>query len=172
MASLAWQCGHCGQGVSAEVAAGKYVQGSSIAMQCPLCHEFTARSRKGVLYPPFLGNRGVKHLPPDVAAAWHEAVLASGVGACTAAEIMCRKILMHVAVDVAKSKVGESFRSYIDDLDDKGYIPTGLKSKIEEIRDRGNVANHDLPTSTAEEAERTMAVTQHLLASVYELPNS
>jgi hypothetical protein len=94
------------------------------------------------------------------------------VGAYTAAEVMCRKILMHVAVDQAASGPGKTFVQYIDDLDGAGFIPRGLKPKIDEIRQRGNVANHELPASTDEDARKTLAVTRHLLVSMYELPNS
>jgi len=57
-----------------------------------------------------------------------------------------------------------------NDLDNKGYVATGLKEKIDGIRQRGNVANHDLPASSEDDAHRTLNVTRHLLISVYELP--
>lgn len=65
---------------------------------------------------------------------------------------MCRKILMHVAVDVAGSKAGKSFVDYINDLESQGYNTKGLKDVVDLIRKRGNVANHELPASS--EAER------------------
>ena len=114
----------------------------------------------------------VAHLPADVAGAWEEACGAFGAGAYTAAEIVCRKILMHIAVDIAGSEAGKAFTQYVDDLESAGYITTGLKAKVDSIRQRGNIANHELPASDAEEAEKTMAVTRHLLVSIYELPNS
>lgn len=169
---VAFTCGYCGRGVNGEVVGGKYVAGSSVALQCPLCEEISGRSTKGVIHPAATQQMGVAHLPTDVHEAWLEAVTSLNAGAPTACEIMCRKILMHVAVDVANSKPGRTFVEYIDDLDTAGYISTGLKPKIDEIRNRGNIANHDLPASPTAQAENTMAVTRHLLVSVYELPNS
>ena len=68
--------------------------------------------------------------------AWNEAVNSARAGAFTASEIMCRKILMHVAVDKTGVDKGKAFTEYIDALDSAGYIPTGLKPKIDEIRTR------------------------------------
>jgi hypothetical protein len=78
---------------------------------------------------------------------------------------------MHVAVDKAGAAAGQAFTAYIDALDAAGFIPTGLKPKIDEIRTRGNVANHELPASDKEVADRTLSVTRFLLVSMYELPN-
>src|SRR6476660_7040889 len=105
--------GNCGQGVLGEVVGGKYVVASSCALQCPLCGEISARSKQGVVCPPPTDRQPVQHLPLDVDSAWREAVDAFNAGAFTAAEIMCRKILMHVAVDVAKSPEGQNFVQYI-----------------------------------------------------------
>lgn len=85
---------------------------------------------------------------------------------------MCRKILMHVAVDKAEAEGNRNFAYYVDQLEAKGFITTGLKPKIDEIRLRGNEATHELPASTDQIADRTLGVTRHLLVSVYELPNS
>lgn len=83
---------------------------------------------------------------------------------------MCRKILMHVAVDVAGSQPGATFKEYIKHLDAAGYIATGLKTAVEKVKDRGNVANHDLPASTEADSLVTIRITEHLLRGVYELP--
>lgn len=109
-------------------------------------------------------------LPPDVEAAWREVRQSFGAGAYTACELMCRKILMHVAVDAAGSKAGKAFVDYIDDLEKKGYLPTGLKTVVDLVRQRGNTATHDLPASSEADASQTMRITRHLLESTYELP--
>lgn len=83
---------------------------------------------------------------------------------------MCRKILMHVAVDVADAKEGKNFLAYVDALQSAGYITTGLKPVIDKIRARGNVANHELLASFEQESLTTLLITEHLLRSVYELP--
>jgi hypothetical protein len=85
--------------------------------------------------------------------------------------MMSRKILMHLAVDVAKAKEGQTFKDYLKALSDKGYITTGLEPVVDSVRERGNAANHELPASTKEKATATLSVVEHLLRSVYELPS-
>ena len=77
---------------------------------------------------------------------------------------------MHVAVDVAGSDKGKNFVAYVDDLEAKGYITTGLRDVVDRVRKRGNDANHDLPASEQEDALVTLRITEHLLRSTYELP--
>jgi hypothetical protein len=110
------------------------------------------------------------NVPPEVGGAWDEARSSYSAGAYTACEIMCRKILMHLAVDVANSKEGKNFVQYINDLDAEGYIVKGLKVVIDQIRSRGNIANHELPASSQDQADQTMKIVEYLLHTIYELP--
>lgn len=80
----------------------------------------------GAVYPAAPAEASVKNLPADVDTAWRGARTAHAVAAYTASEVMCRKILMHLAVDVAASKPGLNFQQYITDLDNAGYITKGL----------------------------------------------
>ncbi len=50
-------------------------------------------------------------------------------------------------------------------------IAPGLKTVVHRIRDRGDIANHDLPASTEPDSLTTVAITEHLLETIYELPN-
>jgi len=110
-------------------------------------------------------------LPDDVKDAWREARVAHNVAAYTASEMMCRKILMHLAVDKAGSDPGKHFVEYVNELQAKGYITAGLKDVVDRIRQRGNTANHELPSSTEEDSRLTITITEHLLEGVYELPS-
>ncbi len=123
------------------------------------------------MFPGQLPAEDIPNLPDDVKGAWDEARKAYSVGAYTASEVMCRKILMHLAVDKAGSTPGRSFVDYINDLQAQNYIMAGLQSVVDEVRNRGNKANHELPASTQQEALTTLTITQHLLIGVYELPN-
>lgn len=123
------------------------------------------------MHPAKRPSRTIYGVPEDVEAAWSEARGAYTAAAYTASEIMCRKILMHVAVDVADSQPGKTFVQYVDDLDSSGYITRGLRPVIDQIRQRGNVANHELPASSQENAMQTLSIVEHLLHSIYELPS-
>jgi hypothetical protein len=186
---LAITCGHCDHDVGAEVV---FIEGVDTAtltsngfkvplnvtlwLRCPRCGQGSVRTPDrpgvfgGVVFPGSLPSSDVFNLPADVATAWAEARRAHSVGAYTAAEIMCRKILMHLAVDVAGSAAGKSFVAYVDDLDAGKYIMAGLKPVVDQIRSRGNKANHELPASTEQESITTMTITHHLLVGIYELP--
>jgi hypothetical protein len=99
---------------------------------------------------------------------WDEALAANGAGAPSAAEMMCRTILMHVAVDKAGAPPGEGFKFYVERLGEAGYVAKGLEARVSSIKDRGNAAVHELPGSTAAQALQTIKVTEHLLRSIYE----
>jgi hypothetical protein len=139
-------------------------------LRCPACLDGILRTSDGAVWPPAPIATPIANLPEDVAHAWKEAQSAHAVAAHTAAEMMCRKILMHLAVDVANGKPGGTFVSFIEDLDKAGYIGTGLKPVIAKVKDRGNTANHELPASTEQESLTTLKITEHLLRSVYEIP--
>lgn len=83
---------------------------------------------------------------------------------------MCRKILMHLAVDVAGSDAGGTFKSYIEDLDKAGFVSPGFRPSIEKVKDRGNAANHELPASTEADSLVTLKITEYLLRGIYEIP--
>lgn len=127
------------------------------------------KTATGAVYPTAPAGGAVKSLPPDVDQAWREARTAHAVAAYTASEMMCRKILMHLAVDKAGSEAGKNFVQYVDDLEKAGYITTGLKGTVDQIRQRGNVANHDLPASTEGDSTVTLGLTEYLLKGTYEL---
>lgn len=109
-------------------------------------------------------------LPEEVRRAWREARSPHAVAAYTAAEIMCRNLLMHLAVDVARSTAGKKFVEYVDDLEKPGFVTPSAKPVVDKGRDRGNTASHELPASTETDSFTTIRITEHLLRTIYELP--
>ena len=90
------------------------------------------------------------------------------MNAFTSSVLACRKILMHVAVDKG-AKEGESFQFYVNYLDEEGYIPREGKAWIDEIRNKGNVATHEIILINKEDAEEILKFTELLLIMNYEL---
>ncbi|MDP9092176.1 MAG: DUF4145 domain-containing protein [Actinomycetota bacterium] len=180
MSTISIKCGNCGEGVAATIVAVSGANGVSTSatvpsgavkwLQCPNCLDGSVHVVNGATYPVAPSGGTVPNLPADVAQAWREARTTHAVAAYTASEIMCRKILMHLAVDVAHSPTGKTFVDYIDDLDTAGYIGPGLKPAVDKIRQRGNSANHDLPASTEADSLVTLKITEHLLRGIYEIP--
>lgn len=193
-------CGNCGSVVHFEVCAlhlhNNYgqcaVDGTSQfdILRCPSCKLGTVANPKDdyesfgipvmnsgrkrsdfILSPGPLPARLIRGLPDDVERAWQEAIRCGQSAAWTATELMCRKILMHLAVDLRSAEEGKSFVEYVTVLNDAHYFPPNLQPIVDGIRQRGNRATHDLAASSEQEALRTLKVTEHVLASIYELPN-
>ncbi len=174
-------CGRCERGISADVVYGwpggntpaqqqSNARDATLWLQCPHCKKGSVKTQDGSVFPTLAAGRVVKGLPNEVEAAWKEARQSYAVGAFTASEMMCRKILMHLAVGVASAPEGKNFTEYVDALEAAGYITTGLKPVVDQVRKRGNIANHELPASTEPEAAMTATITEHLLEAIYELP--
>jgi hypothetical protein len=183
MTTLPITCGHCGRAVGAEIVYDSVMWGNvsgstyvpqpsaSLWLRCPHCGEGSVRTRNsGVIYPVPRPGRTLEHLPAEMVWAWEEARSAYSVGAYTAAEMMCRKILMHVAEDKGLAEVGSSFVSCMDALHAAGFITKGLEAVVDQVRGRGNLANRHLPPSSEQESHVTLMITQHLMEAVYELP--
>jgi hypothetical protein len=168
---LSIRCGHCGSDTSAAVLCFTADPGSRPVerwMRCTQCGHGTIRMYDGDQYPaPALG-RAVEGLPGDVAHSFDEARRCTTVSAWTACEMVCRKILMHIAVDKGAAE-GETFAKYIDHLSSSGYLTPPMKPWVDMIRTRGNAATHELPSTTQDQAEAVVIFTEHLLRNVYEM---
>lgn len=168
------RCGSCGQGVAATILSiDQHRHGDTsgcLWLQCPACLQGSVMLSNGAVHPVSPAGGSVQHLPDDVAQAWREARTAHAVAAYTASEMMCRKILMHLAVDVGNATPGKSFVEYVDVLVTGGYVTAGLRPVVDAVRVRGNGANHELPASTEQDSLRTLRVTEYLLRGTYELP--
>jgi Domain of unknown function (DUF4145) len=91
------------------------------------------------------------------------------VNAYTSSELICRKILMHVAVEKGAQE-GDSFSTYLDYLEQKDYITATMKPWVDLIRQHGNVSTHRLAAADRARAESTTMFTAELLRIVYEMP--
>jgi hypothetical protein len=117
----------------------------------------------GVVFGPSLGG-----LPKDVEQAYEEARACMSINAFTATELICRKILMHVAVDKG-AKEGESFNAYLGALESQEYITPPMKRWVDLIRKHGNDSTHKLEPPDKARAESTVMFTAELLRIIYEM---
>jgi hypothetical protein len=165
-----FRCGHCGSDVSGAVVARAANQGGGYTqwILCSVCHEGSVNIGNDRVYPGIAYGPVIEGLPQDVAEAYGEARRCLSVNADTASEVMCRKILMHVAVD-KDAKEGKTFAHYIDHLTAQGYVTPPMRGWVDLIREHGNESNHRLPTPSRERAEGTLQFTAQLLRSVYEM---
>ena len=162
-------CGHCDTRVSAAVVA---MGDSSICwLQCtnPLCGEPLALDSRGGLHPAATYGPAIESLPAEVAAAYGEVRLSMGASSHVSAMMMCRRILMSVAVDHGSDE-GKSFGEYIDALKAAGLVTSAMKSWVDEIRNLGNVANHSIAPVDRRTAESAVMFVAQLLRNAYEIP--
>jgi Domain of unknown function (DUF4145) len=136
---------------------------------CSHCGGPSVRESKGRQWPTPMEGPDIEGLPPDVNNAYGEARAALGAGSYTGCELVCRKVLMHVAVDVAKAEEGKSFASYIEALADAGYVTPPMRPWVDRIRENANEATHALPPVTRERALSTLMFTAELLRLTYEM---
>lgn len=114
-------------------------------------------------------------LSGDDLAAWDEALGCLSVGANTAAVMMCRKLLFHIAVThglPAKNDKDRapSFEEALNHLESVGVFTTKMRPWVTKIKDVGNEANHEIPRTSPEDAMAVAKFTRQLIMLAYELP--
>ena len=117
---------------------------------------------------PLFGNR-VEALPPELEKIYLEARECTRANAYTACVLLCRKLLMHIAVE-EDAKPGDTFIKYVDFLAERGYVAPRSKIWVDEIRQRGNEANHEIKFMTQKEAIDLLSFSEMLLKIIYEFP--
>ena len=168
-----YTCGHCDREVSGFVVAyaATHENGADFQirwLQCPVCRRGSVFDTNVGVVPGVAFGPKIEGLPDDVADAYAEARRCLSAECNTAAEGMCRKILMHIAVD-KKAKEGGSFASYIDYLEAQGYVTPPMKEWVKLIKDHGNEAQHLIAAPDRKRAEGTLIFTAQLLRTVYEM---
>lgn len=174
--STSYRCGYCNMLVSSDRGyplakfpdgTGEQVGGNYI---CPNCNRTTFITPYNCqIPPPVMGNQ-VDHLPQDLELLYEEARRCTGQECYTGAVLLCRKIMMHIAVDCG-AKAGLSFMKYVDYLADNSYVPPGSKAWVDHIRRKGNEANHEIVIMQKDDAENLVSFVEMLLRIVHEFPN-
>lgn len=117
---------------------------------------------------PRIGETLTK-LPDDINSIYEEARDCYSVRAYTGVTLLCRKLLMHVAVHFG-AKEGDTFVHYIDFLNDSGYITATSRKWVDKIRSFGNDVNHKIDIETNDNAKMILQFTEMILKSDFEYP--
>lgn len=170
-----WRCGFCDHQVASDQgwmgASRPRGYGDPLPMYvaiCPSCSLPSVVDTYGRSEPVPRYGEGVEHLPEDVGALYEEARRAVAPAPNSAA-YACRKILMHAAV-ARGAEPGKTFAHYVTYLDEHAHTPPGSKDWVDEIRELGNDANHEITLMTVEEAKAVVDFTAMLLRLIYEYP--
>ena len=161
-----YTCGHCERSVGGLVIAHT----TKLHLQwllCPSCGHGSVQHGNTIL-PSLLSVPQVEGLPSDICQVYDEARKSFAVKAYTGCELLCRKILMSVAVDRGDAD-GKSFEHYVDYLKDNGHITASLKGMAGIIRRNGNQSTHKIGQPDPERAEYTLEFTAQVLRSIYEI---
>lgn len=171
--AINYQCGYCGNKVASEIGIIGYTTDNrpcSAIYFCPRCQMPTYHSYwSNNNFPDEKFGRSLEHLPKEVEFLYNEARDSVSMGCYTAAIMLCRKILMHTAVERGASP-NDSFANYVRYLDVEGIIPKGSKEWVDYIREIGNETNHEIKIMDVEQASSTLSFLEALLSVIYELP--
>ena len=170
-----WICGYCTHKVASDrgYRIGPHSDGSGSQIGgvyiCPNCGAPTFFSPQGDVLPsPAYGN-AIEHLPLDIEVAYEEARRCTSQNCHTAAVLLCRKILMNIAVNQG-AKEGLRFIEYVNFLSENGYVPPNGKHWVDHIRKKGNEATHEISVMKPDDAKEIIVFTEMLLKFVYEFP--
>jgi Domain of unknown function (DUF4145) len=172
-----WVCGYCSHKISSDrgykIGLHKDGSGSQVGgiYICPNCNGATFFfPYSGRVYPSSAFGNSISHLPQEIEFIYEEARRCTSSRCYTAAVLICRKILMNLAV-AQGAKEGLRFVEYVSYLSDTGYIPPNGKHWVDHIRKKGNEATHEIALMNEADAHDILIFTEMLLKFVYEFPS-
>lgn len=167
-------CGFCGDKVGPDrgyFAASNTASGHAYVFICPSCTLPTFINVDGSQTPAVRLGKDVKGISDaGVQALYNEARDCTSAGAYTGAVLLCRKILMNVAVQHGAAE-GQTFIAYVDHLEKSGFVPPNGKEWVDQIRKKGNEATHEIKVMTEPECTQILHFVEMLLRFVYEFPS-
>jgi len=177
--SISWICYRCENRVAQAIALkarkdGRYgYNDERYVVFCPGCGSPTYITQNGSSSwqsPAPSYGQAVHHLKDkQLEALFGEARDCVSVRFYTAAVLCCRKLLMHVAVDLGADR-DQGFAHYIDYLISNNHVTPAATGWLKAIKDRGNEQNHEIRLARAEEAKDILDFCTMLLQIIYEYP--
>lgn len=169
-------CGFCNTNVSSikGYKLGKHNDGSGGQIGgvyiCANCGGPSFFEPGGGRFPtPALGN-SVAHVPSELTALYEEARRCSSQNCFTGAVLLCRKMLMNIAVEQGAAE-GLKFIEYVSFISDKGFVPPNGKHWVDHIRRKGNEATHEIAIMNEQDAKELISFIEMLLRFIYEFPS-
>lgn len=164
---VSYTCGYCG--VRTAGTFGYYQrEGEGDIRICGGCNRPSFFDGDNQTPGPLVG-RDIDILPVEIEILYSQARRCIQVESYTACVLVCRKILMHIAVE-KNAPPNQQFIQYVEYLSDCGYIPPNGKDWVDEIRKKGNEANHEIVLVRKEDALELLSFVEMLLIFVFEFP--
>lgn len=118
------------------------------------------------------GNRygnEVYHLPKLLNNVYDEARSSYSSGAYTGVILLCRKLLMHIAVELGAEE-NQRFIDYVNYLKEHQHITIRSQDWVDSIRTSGNASTHEIEIATKKDAEKMIKFSEMLLKTNFEYP--
>lgn len=167
---VGFTCGYCGR----EAAPSKKYyddRGLGQIYICPACTQPTFMGINNLQVPSIRIGRDIAGISSeDIARLYNEARDCTSVGAFNATVMICRKILMNLAVQHSAEE-NKNFLYYVDYLTDKGFVPPQGRAWVDAIRLKGNEATHEIELMNFKDAQLVLHFTEALLRFNYEMPH-
>jgi hypothetical protein len=168
-------CGFCSHRVSSDKGYKLIGVNSQIPDQlagiflCPNCGGPTFfTNEKEQLPSPALGNP-VSQVPQTLNVLYEEARKCTTMACYTATVLLCRKMLMNIAVSEGAAE-GLKFFEYVQFLADNHYVPPKGKHWVDHIRQKGNEATHEIKLMSEGDARDLLNFIEMLLRLIYDFP--
>ena len=169
-----YQCGACGERTTGHFGVWQLTRDGGVRARVVICSHCgcpTYFESIHQIYPKPRYGQPVEGITDEgVLRLYTEARYCTSYQAFTSAAMLCRKILMHVAVSLG-AKPNQRFKEYVDYLDREGYTPPKGKEWVDDIRDKGNEANHEIRIVSEDEAQKTLYFTGLVLQLIYSAPH-
>lgn len=135
---------------------------------CPNCVKPSYFSPERGQIPGEKIGEDIKKLPRRIAEVLDETRDCYASNCYTAVVLMCRTLLMHIAVQEKAPKKDPSFAQYIQYIVDKWLVPERCKVRLDQIRSLGGDAAHQITEKTEEDARTSIEFLQIVLKMAYE----
>jgi hypothetical protein len=123
--------------------------------------------------PADLPGKPVTGMPGDVGWLYEEARRCAAAGAYTASVLVCRKMLINMAVNRGDEwKKGKPFTEYVEFLAGTLFAPDYTATWLDRIREKGNTTTHELGAMTREDSLLLIEFIEMLLKVMFEYPNA
>ena len=169
LAPKSFECGHCGNKVGAHQGFVSAQAPQSFIYVCPMCDKPTYIDPVQKRIPGARFGQDVAHVPTAISELFNEARSCCAFSAYTATVLLCRKLLMNIAVGL-NAPENKPFIAYVEYLADQGYVPPNGKIWVDHIRKKGNEATHEIKVMTEQDAQDLIGFSEMLLKFIYEFP--
>lgn len=120
--------------------------------------------------PGYKFGNEVSGISEELSDLYDEARNSFSVGAFTGVVLLCRKLLMNIAVELG-AKEGMKFIEYVNYLDENHYISANSRAWVDKVRTYGNEATHETAIKTKVDASNMIKFCEMIMKTNFEYPS-